>query len=159
MQVFIFETTDSPDSCVEQKTLKKSHSVKLFPRRSTELRASENGKHFNLMKSFAAVVMCSLIFHFPYPQLSAMPTEYRTTPIIRSARSGKDLYEQNCSKCHGYDGTKGKFGAKNLRNSVLTDEQSVMIIQKGKGIMPSWEKKLTSEQIHAIISYIKTWRK
>jgi mono/diheme cytochrome c family protein len=73
--------------------------------------------------------------------------------------SGKILFEQNCAKCHGIDGTKGKFGAKNLQKSILTDEQYFRIIQKGKGIMPSWEKNLTAEQITDIVSYIKTLKK
>lgn len=73
--------------------------------------------------------------------------------------SGKTLFEQNCAKCHGIDGTKGKFGAKNLQKSILTDEQYFRIIQKGKGIMPSWEKKLTAEHITDIVSYIKTLKK
>jgi mono/diheme cytochrome c family protein len=76
-----------------------------------------------------------------------------------SINSGKVLFEQNCAKCHGLDGTKGKFGAKNLQKSTLSNEQYLRIIQNGKGIMPSWEKKLSAEQITAILSYIKTLKK
>ncbi len=73
--------------------------------------------------------------------------------------TGKLLFEKHCSKCHGLDGAKGRFGAKNLQKSILTDEQYLSIIQKGKGIMPSWKKKLTSGQISDIIIYIKTLKK
>lgn len=82
-----------------------------------------------------------------------------TIHVESTVNSGKVLFEQLCSKCHGDDGAKGRFGAKNLQQSILTDEQYLRIILKGKGIMPSWEKRLTSEQITEIIKYIKEFRK
>lgn len=88
-----------------------------------------------------------------------MPIQNPTTHAENSVHSGKELFEQNCTKCHGINGTKGRFGAKNLQKSVLTDDQYLKIIQKGKGIMPSWEKKLSADQITDIISYIKTLKK
>ena len=93
--------------------------------------------------------------------LSAKTMPFQNTPthFENSVGSGKALFEQNCAKCHGLDGTKGKFGAKNLKESILTDGQYLRTIQKGKGIMPSWEKKLTADQITDIISYIKTLKK
>ncbi len=33
--------------------------------------------------------------------------------------TGKDVYSKKCSRCHGLDGTKGMFKAKNLHISVL----------------------------------------
>jgi len=88
-----------------------------------------------------------------------MPLQGTLSHFEYSVNSGKVLFEQNCTKCHGIDGSKGKFGAKNLQKSILTDDQYLRTIQKGKGIMPSWEKKFTVGQITDIISYIKTLRK
>lgn len=106
------------------------------------------------------------IFVFNIWVFGSMNLPTKTIPIQdtpahfeNSLSSGKVLFEQNCTKCHGIDGTKGKFGAKNLQKSVLTDDQYLGIIQKGKGIMPSWEKKLSADQITDIISYIKTLKK
>jgi mono/diheme cytochrome c family protein len=73
--------------------------------------------------------------------------------------SGKQLFEKKCAKCHGKDGTKGLFGAKNLPASKLTDPELFSIICNGKKIMPSWQKKLSMDEISAVIEYIKTMRK
>jgi cytochrome c553 len=69
---------------------------------------------------------------------------------------GKNLFVKHCSSCHGIKGNKGKFGAKNLQNSILTDEQYFDTILNGKGIMPSWENKLSLKQLLDIVNYIKT---
>lgn len=98
---------------------------------------------------------CSSLFVTP----ETMPVQRMPIHFENTVNSGKALFEQHCSKCHGYDGTKGKWGAKNLQNSTLTDEQYFRIIQKGKGMMPPWEKKLTSEQITDLVTYIKTLKK
>jgi mono/diheme cytochrome c family protein len=89
-----------------------------------------------------------------------LPTKNENIQIIpnhfdNAVSTGKKLFGQHCSKCHGLNGTLGRFGAKNLQESVLDDEQYLRIIQKGKGIMPAWEKKLTSDQISDLITYIK----
>ena len=72
---------------------------------------------------------------------------------------GELLFEKHCSACHGLDGTKGRFGARNLQKSVLSDKQYQRIIVKGKGIMPSWDKKLAPNEIIEIIVYIKTLKR
>lgn len=79
------------------------------------------------------------------------------TPISNELpKDGKALFEQHCAKCHGADGAKKRFKASNLRESVLTDEQSLDIIQNGKGSMPGWEKKLTLEEMNLVVAYLKT---
>lgn len=71
---------------------------------------------------------------------------------------GKTLYERHCVTCHGGDGTKGFFGAKNLQKSQMTDTAIVERIQRGKRFMPSFKKKMTVAEMQQIISYIKTFR-
>ena len=72
---------------------------------------------------------------------------------------GKKLFESKCARCHGKDGTKGLFGAKNLQKSKLTDVEYVKIITNGIAFMPSWKKRLSGEQIDQIIEYIKQLKK
>ncbi len=67
---------------------------------------------------------------------------------------GKEIFEQNCTKCHGKDGTKRLLGAKNLQKSVLTTTENYEIIANGKGKMPSWKEKLSTEQINQVIAYL-----
>lgn len=67
---------------------------------------------------------------------------------------GKEIFEKNCAKCHGKDGTKRLLGAKNLQKSVLTTTENYEIIANGKGKMPSWKEKLSTEQINQVIEYL-----
>jgi cytochrome c6 len=83
------------------------------------------------------------------------------TTIYHDARvseTGKNVFSTNCVRCHGVDGTKGKWGAKDLKQSKLTDPALASIIYTGKGLMPSWKNKLTQEEIDAVIDYVKTLR-
>ncbi len=71
---------------------------------------------------------------------------------------GKTLYENNCVRCHGKDGTRGEYGAKNLRLSRKNDEYLFKKISNGGWIMPKWKKTLSKEQIISVMNYIKTLR-
>lgn len=72
--------------------------------------------------------------------------------------AGADLYKQNCVRCHGTDGTKGRFGAKNLATSHLPDLEIIQRVQNGKGFMPPFKKKFTPDEIKEIVLYIKSLR-
>jgi len=72
---------------------------------------------------------------------------------------GKLVFETKCARCHGQNGTKGRFGAANLQASRLPDAALLRIVTKGKNWMPSWEKKLQPAEISAVVDYIKTLRK
>jgi cytochrome c6 len=71
---------------------------------------------------------------------------------------GKTLFESKCVKCHGNDGTRGLFGAKNLKKSRLTDAEYLKIISDGRYAMPAWKKRLSVEQINLVIYYIKEFK-
>jgi mono/diheme cytochrome c family protein len=81
------------------------------------------------------------------------------TKAQSTALTGKALFETKCAKCHGNDGTKGRWGAKNLKISKLNDDELLKIISTGKGFMPNWSKKLAPAQILSVAAYIKTLRK
>lgn len=72
--------------------------------------------------------------------------------------NGKVLFETKCAKCHGADGTKGQYGAKNLRKSRLNDDDLFSAIANGSWIMPKWKKKLSREQLLSVAAYVKTLR-
>jgi mono/diheme cytochrome c family protein len=75
-----------------------------------------------------------------------------------SSIEGQPLYEQHCIRCHGKDGSKGFLGAKNLQLSELTDAAIIRQIEKGKGFMPPFQKKLTADEISEVMLYIKSLR-
>ena len=72
---------------------------------------------------------------------------------------GQKVFKTNCTRCHGETGNKGKFGAKDLTRSNLEAADSKKIIENGKGFMPAWRKRLTTNEIDAVIQYIFALRK
>lgn len=106
-------------------------------------------------------LLITLFFMIGIIRYATKPLHLYSQPCLTNTTNsyGQSLFEIHCTKCHGLDGTRGRFGAKNLQKSTLTDDQYFTIIQKGKGIMPAWEKKLSALQITAIIHYIKQLKK
>ena len=77
----------------------------------------------------------------------------------RQTPEGKAIYDKQCARCHGKEGTKGSFGAKNLQKSVMTDEAITQLILTGKKVMPSFKTKLGSNEIKLVMEYVKAFRK
>jgi mono/diheme cytochrome c family protein len=82
-------------------------------------------------------------------------TAYAQNPPL----TGRTLFEKKCATCHGNDGTRGRWGAKNLQISKLDNDELLNTISNGRGIMPNWGKRLSVTQISSVIEYIKTLRK
>jgi uncharacterized membrane protein SirB2 len=72
------------------------------------------------------------------------------------ALSGKEIFEEKCSLCHGNDGKLGMNGAKNLAITTLNHQGIVEIITNGKNSMASYKNTLSAEQIELVSSYIET---
>ena len=70
--------------------------------------------------------------------------------------SGKQIYEEKCTLCHGGDGKMGLSGAKDLSVTQLDHVGIVTIVTEGKNTMASYKSTLTKEQIEAVASYIET---
>ncbi len=66
----------------------------------------------------------------------------------------KKLYEDNCTLCHGFDGTLGKFGSTDLKASTMLYPDKVEIITKGKGMMKAFGGELTAEEIELVAGYL-----
>jgi len=86
--------------------------------------------------------------------LAANAAVFENTP----AYNGRAVFTTHCIKCHGADGTRGRFGAKDLQKSKLSDTELINVITNGKRVMPSWKKKLNQAEITAVKDYIKTLR-
>jgi len=74
------------------------------------------------------------------------------------AAGGKVIYQKKCARCHGKDGSKGAFGAKNLQTSTMDDEAIKQIILNGKRVMPAYKTKLSLEEIESVSAYVKSLR-
>jgi len=94
---------------------------------------------------FAAMMLCSYSF----------------------AESSADTYKAKCSACHGKRGDADTMIGKNLKLRPLhspevqnqSDEQIFNVISRGKDRMPAFDKKLSKEQIHELVRYVRTLTK
>jgi len=83
------------------------------------------------------------------------------------ADAGGDTFKAKCAMCHGATGAGDTVMGKNLKLRDLgsadvqkqTDDELTTIITKGKGKMPSYDGKLTKEQIGAVVKFIRTLKK
>ena len=78
-----------------------------------------------------------------------------TNSTALPAGSGRALFLKNCAHCHGADG-RGDDGP-DLHNLDWTDEQITNRILNGKkGQMTAFGGKLSTDEIKAIIAYVRT---
>jgi mono/diheme cytochrome c family protein len=74
--------------------------------------------------------------------------------------SGAELFENNCARCHGSDGTGGKgpnlASEKKQAKWKESDEKLIKKITNGGLFMPSFGKKLKPEEIQAIADHVRT---
>jgi mono/diheme cytochrome c family protein len=85
------------------------------------------------------------------------------------AETVPDTYKAHCSACHGINGVGDTMIGKNLKLRPLgsdevqkqSDEVLTEIISKGKGKnrMPSFERKLSKDQIADLVTYIRSLKK
>jgi mono/diheme cytochrome c family protein len=72
--------------------------------------------------------------------------------------AGDVLYRKTCRMCHGKDGTKGMFGAKNLQISKLETAAITRQIREGQGNMPSFKNRFSEEELLVLADYVKSLR-
>ena len=72
-------------------------------------------------------------------------------------------YRTKCALCHGQDGSGSDLGKSmnvpDLRSETvqkLPDTELAQVISNGKGGMPSFKNSLTADQIHALVTHIRT---
>ncbi len=85
-----------------------------------------------------------------------------STPTF--ADSGADVYKMRCAACHGAKGAGQTTIGRNLKLRSLaapdvqnqSDAQLVTIISQGKNRMPAYSRKLSKDQIVAVVKYIRS---
>ncbi len=83
------------------------------------------------------------------------------------AEGGADTFKAKCAACHGATGAGDTTMGKNLKLKDLgsaevqkqTDDELTATITKGKGKMPSYDGKLTKEQISELVKHIRSLKK
>ena len=86
----------------------------------------------------------------------------RATPGPDGAACGT-TFRTKCAMCHGPDGSGSEVGKSmnvpDLRSAVvqkLPDAELAQVIANGKGGMPPFKSSLSEDQIHWLVSYIRS---
>ena len=87
------------------------------------------------------------------------------TPLF--AADGAALYKANCNTCHGPTGAGDTPAGKMMKAKPLggadvqklTDAELTTAITNGKGKMPAFGKKLSADDIKAVVTYVRTFKK
>jgi cytochrome c6 len=89
----------------------------------------------------------------PYAVEEEVVAEKTEESGIIDGINAKQIFKQSCAVCHGTDGKLGANGSKDLTQSILTIEEKVTMISKGKGLMIAFESVLKPEEIKAVAQY------
>jgi mono/diheme cytochrome c family protein len=98
-------------------------------------------------------------------RLPSLKTESQKPFVDKSAR---ELYAQNCARCHGADGRAetelGRtFDVPNIADESWqkkhNDQKISRKIAKGGGGMPAFAKKLSPKEINTLVSYVRSLKR
>ena len=89
--------------------------------------------------------------------------------LVRGADGGA-VFAAHCAPCHGLDGKARtpagkKLGAKDLSESKLADAEIEKTIlagvkdKKGADRMPAFKERLATEEVAALVVFVKTFRR
>jgi cytochrome c551/c552 len=128
-------------------------------------------------RGFKSQICSNIATHYPF-RLSCTVVVSRLFIIFLAlagcalvrAADGDAIFSNHCASCHGPDG-KGrtpagkKIGAKDLSESRVSDDAIAHQIaegvkdKKGAERMPSFKSKLTPDEIAALVSFVKAFRR
>ena len=114
-------------------------------------------------KFWSVLALLAAVFAVLF-MVQATKTEGRVNVPSPMAADTKATFDGQCAKCHGKDGrahtTRGRFShARDLTNAEwqneVSDERLFNSVSKGKGKMPAYGKKLSEDQIDALVRYVR----
>ena len=116
---------------------------------------------------WGVVFLAAMVLAFPFYRWfePANREDARETVQQSLAAQGQDLYSLNCASCHGLNGEGGIGPALNSKEflQASTDEQTQLLIAVGvpgsqmNAYSLDYGGPLTSEQIKALATFIRTW--
>jgi mono/diheme cytochrome c family protein len=119
-------------------------------------------------KFWSALALLAAVFAVLFI-LQATKTEARMNVPTSMPGDAKTTFDAQCSKCHGKDGRAKSLHAKHVHARDMTDaswqnevsdERLFNSITKGKGKnMPAFGKKLSEDQIDALVRYVRQFKK
>jgi mono/diheme cytochrome c family protein len=113
---------------------------------------------------FFVILLAAFVTTYPSLLATTSLANAGTFPSVDAAQP----YAKQCASCHGKDGRaktiKGKLKhARNLADAEwqekVSDERIFNSIMNGKEKMPAFGKKLSQEQIEALVAYVRAFKK
>lgn len=120
------------------------------------------------MRNFVKATVLVAFLSFGGWALTTKPTVYREKNVQdkdTQKTSARDLYLQNCARCHGDDGKSQSKLGKSLGATDLTSREVQKMSKKsvtktithGINEMPGFDKKLSKKQIKALGKFISSF--
>jgi mono/diheme cytochrome c family protein len=113
----------------------------------------------NQNKGLAIISFLLIVYSYGISETKSPTFKKQKAEILAGGDTmvlGQDVYTNLCQNCHGADGKLMLSGAKDLSISMLTKEEQILIITKGKNAMAAYESQLSEQQIEAVVTYIET---
>ncbi len=101
-----------------------------------------------------AIATCSALF--------ALTAVFAQTPPADTSLTANPVFQKNCAKCHGKTAAGRHFGGPSLispKTAAASAEDLRNIIANGKGHMPKFAGKLTTEEIDRLFQEIQALNK
>jgi len=106
----------------------------------------------------SALVTPHLSRQVEVPQSAGNTTAMAAVPSSQLVSTGRGLYTQVCSSCHG-ENAQGGYGP-NLHGLGQSDAQVGAVIKNGvKGKMPAFGGKYSAPQQQALVAYVQSLEK
>jgi cbb3-type cytochrome c oxidase subunit III len=124
---------------------------------------TRGGKFYVLWLAALAVAVC-LGGLASSDGLAAAGSQKKARRPTRQTARARTLFKQNCAECHGADGKshtlKGEMmGAPNFTAAWwwagVSDKRLNASITHGRGRMPSFGNKLSSNQVKLLVAYVR----
>ena len=114
-------------------------------------------------KLWSALGLVSALFAVLFI-VQATKTQARVDVPSAMPGDAKATFDSKCASCHGKDGRAKSLHRKHVHARDLTDaawqgnvsdERLFNSISNGKGKMPDFKKKLSEDQIDALVRYVR----
>jgi cytochrome c6 len=135
------------------RTAKNAYSIQEF--RKGEIMLRGKTRRFLVYASTILTVLVGTLLFLPVSILRASSGPDST--------ASSEMFRTKCAMCHGQDGAGSAVGKSmnvpDLRSPVvqkLPDAELAEVISNGKGGMPSFKSSLSEDQIHALVTHIRS---
>lgn len=104
-------------------------------------------------------------FNLSWVAICCLAASIATPGFAQSA--GADVFNSKCAPCHGANGLAATPAGKALKAASFksaaavkaSDAELIATVHSGRNKMPSFQGKLTDDQIKSVVAYIRTLQK